>query len=261
MVTGFRGGNWNGFSNNYTLRNSDAHAWCEVFDRESQSWLRADPTPGAASVGQYDPQLTGAQTRAVDRSWTARLDSLRVFWYRRIVNFDQSTQVETAKAVRSAVQETGRRIREWLRRSGEQFKAWVQAPWNWGRGAGTAGALLAVLGCGWVLLLAVRRVRLRAWRKHKLHPVRLEAGRWLVRLAGKTNDGNLCRDLQQLRYGAEVNWPIPTRTFARARREWRRGEANDAYSEAALNGWSAGLAGLVFLRKYSCMMRLATGAA
>ncbi|MCP5529820.1 MAG: DUF3488 domain-containing protein [Opitutaceae bacterium] len=222
VVTGFRGGNWNGFSNNYTLRNSDAHAWCEVFDREAQAWLRADPTPGAASVGQDDPQLTGAQTRAVDRSWTARLDSLRVFWYRRIVNFDQSTQVETAKAVRSAVQETGRRIREWLQRSGEQFKAWVQAPWNWDRGAVTAGALLAVLGCGWVLLLAVRRVRLLAWRKHKLHPVRLEAGRWLVRLTGKTNDGNLCRDLQQLRYGAEVNWPIPTRTFARARREWRR---------------------------------------
>jgi transglutaminase-like putative cysteine protease len=222
VVTGFRGGNWNGFSNNYTLRNSDAHAWCEVFDRESQSWLRADPTPGAASVGQDDPQLTGAQTRAVDRSWTARLDSLRVFWYRRIVNFDQSTQVETAKAVRSAVQETGRRIREWLQRSGEQFKAWVQAPWNWGRGAVTAGALLAVLGCGWVLLLAVRRVRLHAWRKHKLHPVRLEAGRWLVRLTAKSSDGNLCRDLQQLRYGAEVNWPIPTRTFARARREWRR---------------------------------------
>lgn len=222
VVTGFRGGSWNGFSNSYTLRNSDAHAWCEMFDRESQSWLRADPTPGAASVGQDDPQLTGAQTREVDRSWSARLDSLRVFWYRRIVNFDQSTQVETAKAVKSAVQETGRRIREWLQRSGEQLKAWLQAPWNWRRGAAIIGTALAATACGWLLLITGRRMRLVAWRKHQLHPVRLEAGRWLVRLAGKSDNAKLDRELELLRYGAPDKWPNPTQTFTQARREWRR---------------------------------------
>ena len=221
VVTGFRGGSWNGFSNNYTLRNSDAHAWCEVFDRDSQSWLRADPTPGAASVGRDDLQLTGAQAREVDRSWSARLDSLRVFWYRRIVNFDQRTQVETAKAVRSAVQETGRRIREWLQHTGERLKAWLKTPWDWSRGAGAIGALVALLAGGWFLLNAVRRLRLMTWRQHTAHPVRVEAGRWLVRLAHGTEDAELRRDLEKLRYGPQGKWPEPGRTFARARREWR----------------------------------------
>ena len=35
----------------------------------------------------------------VDRSWTARLDSLRVFWYRRIVSFDDRAQAEALRAV------------------------------------------------------------------------------------------------------------------------------------------------------------------
>jgi len=222
VVTGFRGGSWNGFSNNYTLRNSDAHAWCEVFDRDLQSWLRADPTPGAASVGQDDPQLTGVQTREVDRSWSARLDSLRIFWYRRIVNFDQSTQVETLKAVKSATQETGRRISEWLQGTGAQLKAWLKTPWDWSRGAGVIGVLIAFLSGGWLLLIAVRRLRLMTWRKHQTHPVRVEAGRWLVRLANRTEDMELRRDLEKLRYGPQEKWPEPTRTFARARREWRR---------------------------------------
>ena len=32
VVTGFKGGTWNAYSGNYTIRNSDAHAWAEVWD-------------------------------------------------------------------------------------------------------------------------------------------------------------------------------------------------------------------------------------
>ena len=46
IVTGFRGGRWNDFSNSFMVRNSNAHAWTEVFDEESSSWIRFDPTPG-----------------------------------------------------------------------------------------------------------------------------------------------------------------------------------------------------------------------
>lgn len=222
VVTGFRGGNWNGFSNNYTLRNSDAHAWCEVFDRAAQAWLRADPTPGAASGGGNDSRLTGAQTRAVDRSWSARLDSLRIFWYRRIVNFDQSTQVETIKAVKTTAQETGRRLREWLQRTGERIKAWWQAPWSWGRGAGVTGAVVALGLSAYLGVQGWRRARLVRWRKSKLHPVRATAGRWLVRLKEREVEPQLRGELQRLRYGAPEGWSNPTETFSRARREWRR---------------------------------------
>ncbi|MCC6414916.1 MAG: transglutaminase domain-containing protein, partial [Opitutaceae bacterium] len=228
VVTGFRGGSWNGFSNNYTLRNSDAHAWCEVFDREARSWLRADPTPGAAMLAQENLRLTGAQTREVDRSWSARWDSLRIFWYRRIVNFDQNTQVETVKAVKDAAQETSRRLREWLQRTGEQFKAWLQSPWNLGRGVSVVGGVLASGAAVGQVIVAARRVRLVVWRKHKLHPVRAEAGRWLVRMRDaeggvRSEEWQAVRDdLWRLRYGAAERWPNPSQTYARARREWRR---------------------------------------
>ena len=43
VVTGFRGGSWNGYSNNFTIRNADAHAWAEIFDEATGAWLRADP--------------------------------------------------------------------------------------------------------------------------------------------------------------------------------------------------------------------------
>src|SRR5262249_540086 len=47
VVTGFKGGTWNAYSNNFTIRNSDAHAWAEIFDETAGhgvgAWLRADP--------------------------------------------------------------------------------------------------------------------------------------------------------------------------------------------------------------------------
>lgn len=222
VVTGFRGGSWNGFSNNYTLRNSDAHAWCEVYDRATDAWLRADPTLVAATVGEENPQLTGAQKRAVDRSWSARLDSLRVFWYRRIVNFDQRSQVETVKAVKSATQETAKQLREWLKTSGERLRAWLTAPWTMGRVGWTIIYLLGSIATAWALWLVARRLRRMTWRRGQIHPVRITAGRWLQRLHGRGADEQLMRELQRLRYGAVDTWPKVEPIFGQARREWRR---------------------------------------
>src|ERR1019366_7160999 len=114
VVTGFRGGTWNAYSNNFTIRNSDAHAWCEVFDVPSGAWLRVDPTPGAASGPGEQAKGEATLARRLDRSWSARLDSLRVFWYRRIVNFDQRSQVETLKAVKAAPENSGKQLRATL---------------------------------------------------------------------------------------------------------------------------------------------------
>ena len=36
VVTGFKGGTWNAYSGNYTIRNSDAHAWAEVWDGQKE---------------------------------------------------------------------------------------------------------------------------------------------------------------------------------------------------------------------------------
>ncbi|GAB4169773.1 MAG: DUF3488 and transglutaminase-like domain-containing protein [Terrimicrobiaceae bacterium] len=44
VVTGYRGGEWNPWLREITVRQSDAHAWVELWDPPTQSWLRFDPT-------------------------------------------------------------------------------------------------------------------------------------------------------------------------------------------------------------------------
>src|SRR5690606_22533608 len=93
-VTGFKGGTWNAFENYFMVRYSDAHAWVEIFNGEGD-WVRFDPTPGATAVpGAAPVESMAASVAAVDSSFAAYLDSLRMLWYRRIVSFDQSSQFE-----------------------------------------------------------------------------------------------------------------------------------------------------------------------
>jgi hypothetical protein len=201
VVTGFKGGTWNAFSNNLTLRNSNAHAWCEVFDPATAIWRRVDPTPGAAVPdGPETTQAAVAQAARVDRSWSARLDSLRVFWYRRIVNFDQRTQVETLQAVKTATQETGRRLREGLERAVTRLKTWLLAPWNLERAGRWLALLAALAGTAWL----ARNFRLtlrRAGLGRREDPVRRAAGRWLVRLRGLHADPVVLAEAGQWRDG------------------------------------------------------------
>lgn len=44
VVTGFRGGSWNPWLRTITVRDSDAHAWVEAWDANTQQWTRFDPT-------------------------------------------------------------------------------------------------------------------------------------------------------------------------------------------------------------------------
>lgn len=46
VVIGFKGGEYNTFGNYYLIRNCDAHAWSEVYIRDT-GWMRFDPTPPA----------------------------------------------------------------------------------------------------------------------------------------------------------------------------------------------------------------------
>lgn len=234
VVTGFRGGSWNGYSNNFTLRNSDAHAWCEIFDVAGEAWLRADPTPGAAAENATETPGDAALAQRLDRSWTARLDSLRVFWYRRIVSFDQQSQLETLKAVKEATEHSGRRVREALERAARAIRAWAGQPWNIGKATSALGVLAALILVGW----AVQGLRPGAYRwrfgskSRGGDAVRAEAGRWLQRLRGaRVQDpawAQTVADLQRLRFGARESWAEPHEVFRRARsvgRELRRGRA------------------------------------
>ena len=224
LVAGFKGGDWNTFENYLMVRNSDAHAWCEVYDRASGAWLRVDPTPGATESGGANAAVAAAGRRAPDRSWSARFDSLRMLWYRHIVNFDQTSQRETLRALKETTQGIELHIRLLVGRVSRQACAWWRAPWS----ARRAGEILAAGIAAVAFVRLARRARWwTGWRwraRRRTDPVRREAGRWLKRMAdrGVRIEGNVRADLQRLRYGRRETWPEPGAVFRRARRQARR---------------------------------------
>ena len=226
VVTGFRGGSWNGYSNNFTLRNSDAHAWCELFDEASGSWLRVDPTPGATSVSGDEPLGEAALARRMDRSWTARFDSLRMFWYRRIVNFDQQSQLETLKTVKAATENSGQRLRAWFERSAREIKGWLAAPWTVRRAVrGLAG--MAFLAAAIWALRAIRWPTSGSFRGSgwwRSPEVRVQAGHWLRKINERPDlsSAPLRMELQRLRFGPAQTRRDPRHIFREARVLCRR---------------------------------------
>jgi transglutaminase-like putative cysteine protease len=102
VVTGYQGGTYNRFADYWILRQSDAHAWDEVW-MEGSGWVRVDPTaaiaPERVENGLNDIVTADAaqMSRWQQRTpWLAdlrlRLDALRLLWRERILRFDQSSQ-------------------------------------------------------------------------------------------------------------------------------------------------------------------------
>ncbi|REN12443.1 transglutaminase family protein, partial [Mycobacterium tuberculosis] len=54
IVTGYQGGELNNVDNYWIVRQSDAHAWAEVW-QEGNGWTRVDPTGSVAPgrIGQF----------------------------------------------------------------------------------------------------------------------------------------------------------------------------------------------------------------
>ena len=214
VVTGFKGGTWNGYSGNFTIRNSDAHAWAEIWDAARGTWVREDPLAVTASEKVSEKKGDAAIAGMMDRSWSARLNSLRVFWYRRIVNFDQQSQADTLKAVREATGGSGKWIRDAIGDGARRVKAWIKEPWDTARVLRIVALCGAAVGLWWAALRGLWRLRLSP-RAGRIDPIRREAGRWLTRLEGPEA---LLGDLQRLRYGPAPSWPEPREVFTRARR-------------------------------------------
>jgi hypothetical protein len=212
VVTGFKGGTWNAFSGNYTVRNSDAHAWTELWDERRRTWVREDPLAVAGTLGQADEKGDAALASLMDRSWSARLSSLRVFWYRRIVNFDQQAQADTLKAVKSTADNSGRWLRSAVASGALRLRRWLGGPWDRPRVALVCFIISACAAGTW--LFTRLRWRFASMGRRGFDPVRREAGRWLARIEGPEG---LVADLQRLRYGPAPTWPRPADVFGRAR--------------------------------------------
>ena len=95
VVNGFLPGEYNDAAGAYTVRQSDAHSWVEVYFPANQSWLTFDPTPAA---GKTEPVVTGL---------TAQLgkyaEALELIWFQYVVGYDKQEQRSLATSVSARV--------------------------------------------------------------------------------------------------------------------------------------------------------------
>jgi protein-glutamine gamma-glutamyltransferase len=102
VVTGYLGGTLNPYGDYWILRQSDAHAWTEVWI-DGRGWVRIDPTAaiaperverGLADVATADESLASSwQLRTLWFSGLRlRFDMIKEVWRERILDFDQDSQ-------------------------------------------------------------------------------------------------------------------------------------------------------------------------
>ncbi len=108
IVTGYQGGSVNGLDGYWTVRQSDAHAWAEVW-LAGQGWVRVDPTGAvapsrtgtfnrlAAPRGAIASALFGNVSPEVALTLRAAWEALNNHWNQWVLNYSQSRQLDLLK--------------------------------------------------------------------------------------------------------------------------------------------------------------------
>ena len=131
IVTGYLGGEWNPIGKYFLVKQSDAHAWAEIWVNR-KGWVRIDPTgvvaPERLERGILDmfPDSVSAQARFMRRTpWLADMgqawDAMNAWWDAQVVGFNFESQLSM------------------LDRLGFDEPDWQQLGWTF---AGTLGAWL-----------------------------------------------------------------------------------------------------------------------
>ena len=102
VVTGYQGGEYNEFGNYYIVRQSDAHAWAEVW-LTGRGWVRIDPT-AAIAPERVEHNLSAAMKDTAALSFMARnppqwlrelrlnLDSITFQWNQWVIGYNSERQ-------------------------------------------------------------------------------------------------------------------------------------------------------------------------
>ena len=109
IVTGYQGGERNAVDNFWVVRQSDAHAWAEVWIA-NQGWVRVDPTgavaPGRTGAFQRLLAPQGAMAAALSSVSPAMAVNLRAMWdavnngwNQWILNYTQSKQLNLLRDI------------------------------------------------------------------------------------------------------------------------------------------------------------------
>ncbi len=169
IVNGFQMGEYNNSADVYTVRQSDAHSWVEVFFPK-QGWIAFDPTP-PSGLSVYDDGLT---------AWLRHYgEAIEMFWLEHIVGFDTGKQLSMALTVQrwlwSYQRNASSRWFDWASDLAQKVDAWRMS-WRGvderiiegGRSSNSLGRMVIHPISLMLLGLTVLLVTALIWRKHNL---------------------------------------------------------------------------------------------
>ena len=230
MVVGFSGGTWNSYEDFFVVRNRNAHAWCEIFD--GKDWVRYDPTPGGAGGFGAAMANQGRGDFIHESDFQAWIDSLRVMWFRRVINFDDSSQENMIEDLAVGFREAGNFVRGFVVAIFEVLAEWGKAIFQTLR----ESLLAALAAIALVILITIlcrgSGLLWMDWGRDGISdPVRRKAGRELQRLSDLVVEGHereevrdqLKSELLAVRFGPSPEFQRAIRLFREAKR-FRKGK-------------------------------------
>ncbi|MGI9065890.1 MAG: transglutaminase TgpA family protein [Pyrinomonadaceae bacterium] len=147
VVNGFLPGEYNDAADAYTVRQSDAHSWIEVYFPETRSWVTFDPTPIA---GRTEPVSTGFAAQAGKYA-----EALELIWFQYVVGYDKQEQRSLAASVQGRLADYRRSLALLASSIGKTIS-------SESRVVGYVG--LGFLGA-FLLVVVAKRVRRFGWRR------------------------------------------------------------------------------------------------
>ncbi|MCC6679551.1 MAG: DUF3488 domain-containing protein [Phycisphaeraceae bacterium] len=100
LVTGYRVSEYNRVGGYYVVRESNAHAWCEVDLGPRLGWHTFDPTPPAQVAAEHDPGYSWL------RSLRELHDYFEFHWLRSVVAYDPKIRNEVLQTISQSTRHT-----------------------------------------------------------------------------------------------------------------------------------------------------------
>ncbi len=144
QVTGFYTASWNAYGKYYAVRQSDAHSWVEVYEPK-YGWKRYDPSPTAPTVS----------THGVWKTVEEYFDSLRLAWYKWVIEYDLENQIAFLRNMRKRMASASQQF------NNLSISKWFQQVWS------RPVVRLSILS---LLLLLFGLIGFWRWRRKRSYP-------------------------------------------------------------------------------------------
>jgi hypothetical protein len=169
LVNGFQMGEYSEVTGVYTVRQSDAHSWVEVYF-PGHNWVAFDPTP-SAGLSTYD------------NGWLSQMrqyfEAFELFWQDKVVGFGTNDQIAIFGALQKTLAEyqhhSLQRWFSWTTSLSEQFGSWRKDAPQSGESSDPQIESQHLQWIAIAVLLLISTVALVIWRRRR------ESWRWQLR--------------------------------------------------------------------------------